>query len=450
MKDYEYKQLWEKGQREFARIDHHSVLVQMIENELDSIFSFPEKSLEEIREYQIRELGRLVDYAYLNIPLYRAKYAQIGYRVGDIQTFDDFEKLPILYKTELIEGFPDKIVKNIDEFQYSTRSSGSSGRFITIALDLYAIYKDTLRGIRQLSRQSDFRYRKEDRTLFIYTCPWWIKDIHGDYRQDFLPTTTDAQTALEFIKKTRPLIISTYPTYLQSLCKLNAKISDFGVEYVIVHSEQSSKKDRDTMANILGVVVIDEYSSEELSRIALECKNGRYHIEEDTCYIEVLEPKTHVKVKNGTGIVVGTNLMNQATPIIRYWQDDLVTIDSSIMCDCRSNARTIKSINGREMDCIISDGRKISASAFMDIAYNWFLKDMVPIMGVRYQIVQTSAKEIVIYLQKGMYELTNEDLDKIKESLYTLVSKSIDVSIVFTDIFIQTSSKFKPVIRSEF
>ena len=67
---------------------------------------------------------------------------------------DDFFKLPYLHKEELIEGFPDAIVKDVNDFVLSTRSSGSSGKFVTIAVSEEAIYKDTLQTVRQFNMQS--------------------------------------------------------------------------------------------------------------------------------------------------------------------------------------------------------------------------------------------------------------------------------------------------------
>ena len=173
-----------------------------------------------------------------------------------------------------------------------------------------------------------------------------------------------------------------------------------------------------SMAHQLGIEVFDEYSSEELTRIALECGNNVYHIEEDASYIEVLDSQTHHSIENGVGNVVGTNLLNRATPIIRYWQDDLVKLNSLEKCECGNEGRIIEEIQGREMDCIISDEQRIPASALMDMAYNWFLAYKIPIMGMRYQIVQDSKNKICIYLIKGMYDLTNQDLSKMKESMH--------------------------------
>ncbi len=53
----------------------------------------------------------MVDYAFENIPLYKKKYSEVGFKSGDIRSFADFERLPILYKDELIDGFPSQIVK---------------------------------------------------------------------------------------------------------------------------------------------------------------------------------------------------------------------------------------------------------------------------------------------------------------------------------------------------
>ncbi len=447
MKSSHYRALQQKEKIQFNAIDHNIAIEKLMSSSFEDILVFAQNDYETIRQYQLSRLSYLVDYAYQNIPLYRKKYSEIGYALGDIKTFYDFEKLPLLTKDELIQGFPNEIVKNIEDFTYSTRSSGSSGKFVTLAVNLQAIYLDTLQGIRQFVMQSDKTYKKENRVLYIYTCPWWIKNISGNYVLDFLPTTTLPQDALEHIKKTQPLIISTYPTYLQRLCELDIKLSDYGVKYVIVHSEQSTKEMRAKMGAKLGVTVYDEYSSEELTRIALECKNANYHIEEDACYVEVVNPQTKEVIKNGTGVVVGTNLLNTATPIIRYYLGDIVNIQTNKKCDCGHHGRIITELQGREMDCIISGNDLIPASAFMDLAYNWFLTNKIPIHGIRYQIAQVEKNKLIVYLMKGLYELTPDDLNAIKESLYKLVSREMQISVQFTDNFIYKSTKFKPVIN---
>ena len=102
------------------------------------------------------------------------------------------------------------------------------------------------------------------------------------------------------------------------------------------------------------------------------------------------------------------------------------------------------------MDSFISNGKEIPASAFMDIAYNWFLTYEIPIVGVKYQIYQESPDKIKVFLQKGTYELSENEIKTIEESLYELVDRNIDVEVIFTDKFIQNNDKFKCVLRGDF
>ena len=429
----------------FDEIDHGKVLDNIMQKKFDEIKNFPYSDYEYIQEYQLKRISEIVDYAYENIPLYHKKYSKIGYTKGMIKTWEDYRKLPILYKEELIEGFPDEIAKSPDDFNLSTRSSGSSGKFVTLSLSLDAIYTDTMQGVRQFILQNDKNYFQDDKVLFIYTLPWWIVSINGKYEQEFLPTTSSVEEVIKKLEETRPKIISTYPTYLTKMSSYGIDLKKYGVELVIVHSEQSTRQERDLLEKSLNVKVLDEYSSEELTRIALECPNNIYHLEEDACYIEVVDPNTKESLGYGkTGIVVGTNLLNTSTPIIRYYQGDLAEIDKSVTCNCGNNCRILKNIKGRYMDSVITEDNKIiPASAFMDIAYNWFCVLAIPVHGLRYQFIQHRKDTLELYLIKGKYEV---DLNKIRQSLYTLIPENMKLEIKFVENLPETGQKYRPVI----
>ena len=426
---------------------HEIIVEDIMKKDWDKIRNFPYQDYEDIKDWQLKRISYLVDYAYENIPLYRRKYGEIGYKKGSIKTWNDYEKLPLLTKEELINGFPNDIVKNVDDFNISTRSSGSSGKFVTIAVSPKAIYTDTIQGFRQYFIQSNNKYIPKDTVLFIYTCPWWITEVNELYKSEFLPTTTKIDDAIEKIKELRPKIISTYPTYLERISSRGIDLSKYGVDTVIVHSEQSSRSFRNKLEKELNVKIVDEYSSEELTRIALECPYKEYHLEEDACYVESVDPKTFKKVKDGEpGILIGTNLLNTATPIIRYNQGDLVILDKPIKCSCGNNCRTMKKIEGRFMDSIEIDNNDfVPASSFMDIAYNWYLEFNIPVHGLRYQFVQYKKKQLVLYLIKGPFEL---DLNVIKNSIYLLIPKSMELKIEIVNEFPNLGGqKYRPVIN---
>lgn len=429
----------------FRGTDHGKIVDQIMKEKYQSIENFPFNKYKDIHDWQLNRISEIVDYAYENIPLYHKKYSKIGYKKGMIKTWNDFKKLPLLYKEELIEGFPNEIVKNVDDFNLSTRSSGSSGKFVTLALSLDAIYTDTIQGVRQLWLQNNKDYNPKDKSLYIYTLPWWIRNIDGKYIQEFLPTTSTVEDVIEKLKQVRPKIISTYPTYITKMSEYGIDLSKYGVELVIVHSEQSTRKSRDMLEKSLNVKVLDEYSSEELTRIALECPYNTYHLEEDACYIEIVDPVTKKNKKYGErGVVVGTNLLNTATPIIRYYQGDLAEMDKPIKCKCGNNCRILRKINGRYMDSIVTkDNDIIPASAFMDIAYNWFSAMSIPVHGLRYQFIQHNKEVLELYLIKGKYEI---DMQKIRDSIYLLIPKDMSLDIKLVDKLPEIGRKYRPVI----
>lgn len=442
----EYVALRKKGESYMTLPVHDEILQRQLKESVKSLNNFLNQSIEDIRKWQLERLSYFVDYAFENIPLYRKKYSKIGYVKGSIKTWDDFYKLPYLRKEELIEGFPNEIVKDINDFVLSTRSSGSSGKFVTIAVSKDAIYKDTLQTIRQFNMQSGGKYCAEDTILYIYTCPWWVNNVGGKYKQDYLSTTTKVEETVKYIIDTKPKYISTYPTYLEKIASTGVQLSNYGVELVIVHSEQTNAKQREMLAKALDVSVLDEYSSEELTRIALECPNHQYHLEEDACFIEIVD-KDGKKIPYGEiGIVVGTNLLNTATPIIRYIQGDLAKIIPHEKCDCGNNGRIIEGVKGRNMDSIITDtGESIPASCFMDIAYNWFLVYNIPVHGLKYQFVQTEIGKLDLYIIEGEYSL---DIAVIRESIYTLVPRTTKVVIhKVNKVPFDQGKKYRPVIR---
>lgn len=443
----DYIELRKNSNEIFKDKVHETRINDMMQEKWDIIRNFPYKSYRSIRKWQLERISYLVDYAYENIPLYRKKYDAVGYKKGSIKTWKDYEKLPILTKEELINGFPNEIVKNLEDFNISTRSSGSSGKFVTLAVSQEAIYIDTIQGFRQYYLQSGNNYDPKDVVLFIYTCPWWITRVNGKFRSEFLPTTTKIDDAIEKIKKLRPRIISTYPTYLERISSRGVCLSEYGVETVIVHSEQSSRAFRKKLEKELDVKIVDEYSSEELTRIALECSYNHYHLEEDACYVEAVDSKTFKKVKYGEpGILIGTNLLNTATPIIRYNQGDLVILNKPIDCKCGNKCRTMNNVQGRFMDSIlIGKDEYVPASSFMDIAYNWYLEFNIPVHGLRYQFVQYEKNELTLYLIKGSFDL---DLKIIEKSIYLLIPKTMKLEIELVDEFPNIKGhKYRPVIN---
>jgi len=443
-----YSDLGTSNKRKESERDHKMLKVLM-ENQWPLIRNFSKKSVDEIQDFQFRRIQQLVTHAFNTVGLYHEKYTAVGFEPGDLKNWEDFQKIPILEKNELIEGFPKKTISNKYDTEFTTRSSGSSGRFVTLTVSPEAIYMDTIQGIRQFHFQSRGKYFPTDLALFIYTSPWWVSSINGEYPTDFLPTTTKIEDAIKRIETTKPKILSVYPTYLMKIAEKGPNLKASGIELIVIHSEQSTMNERQALEKQFKVPVLDEFSSEELTRIAIECPNRRYHLEEDACYIEVVNPSTKKLLKQGnTGLVVGTNLLNEATPIIRYSQGDLAAIVGNVDCECRSNFRVMESPKGRFMDSITTNkGELIPASCFMDLAYNWYLELDVPVHGLRYQIIQNQIGDVNIFIIEGLYKLSHSQKHRIRNSLFQLLPENTEIGLhIVEEPPYNGGTKYRPIV----
>ena len=85
-------------------------------------------SREDLAAYQARELSRLLDHAYENVPYYHRIFVERGLVPGDIRGPADLELLPFLTREDLQANLPDLKARNYPEsaFEYVT-TGGSTG-----------------------------------------------------------------------------------------------------------------------------------------------------------------------------------------------------------------------------------------------------------------------------------------------------------------------------------
>lgn len=373
--------------------------------------------LEQIREKQFKRLKYLVKLAYNKIPLYREKYKKAGFKPEHLKTWKDFYCIPIVTKQELITAYPDKCVnpdyKNSELFD--TKSSGSSGQVLRIKVNYQAIAIDTIQGIRQFWLQSGGKYNEKHLAAFVYTLPWWFKSIGKKFKTAFISSLIAPSDIGNILTKLRPNIISLYPTNLQSLIKYLSDLNKNNLFLVVTHSEQSSKLQRQAWSKILGVPILDEYSSEEATRIALELPCNHYHICEDTVFLEALNPSNLSKSITGKpGLAIVTNLLNEAMPFIRYHSGDLITL-SHKLSPCKVHWSQLQSIAGRLNDSFLFKNSSIvPAGTILDVTYLWMRQ--ADINCLEFELIQKDFKTVLarLVLQKS---ISKTELVKASEVL---------------------------------
>jgi phenylacetate-CoA ligase len=212
---------------------------------------------------------------------------------------------------------------------------------------------------------------------------------------------------------------------------------------VSTNSEMSTQAERNELSKLFHCPVLDEYSSEELTRIAAQCLHGRYHVFEDINYLEVVDDQG--RATRDVGIIVGTNLHNFVMPMIRYRQDDRGRLETAD-CPCGWKFRTLTHFEGRRNDSFVLPSGKILSSGFLlDATYDFLLTWRSSIRD--FCLLQRSATEIVLQVVPGPD--WNSDVERgIVEKFTGFLEKEVRFTVECVDVCEKTKSgKRNPIIN---
>lgn len=333
----------------------------------------PRWSRDRMQAWQLKRVKALVSHAYSKIPFYRKLYQTIGFEPGDLHGWEDFEKLPLVSKDAVIENFPENMIQpgnSLDQL-FISRSSGSSGKVLDIAYDASAMIVYIVAGLRLY--KMCFNYRPWHRQAYIYTSSYPLSSLGGLYQLRFISTLTPIEEIRSALRDFRPHLLVCYPSHLRQIAEsMDARErKKLSLKAISVNSEMSTQAERDYLGQLFDCPVLDEYSSEELTRIAGQCRHGTYHIFEDINYIEILDQNN--SITDQQGLIVGTNLHNFSMPMIRYQQRDLGRIADK-QCRCGWRFRHLSEFQGRQNDSFSLPSGKILTSGFLlDITYDFLL-----------------------------------------------------------------------------
>jgi phenylacetate-CoA ligase len=116
-------------------------------------------------------------------------------------------------------------------------------------------------------------------------------------------------------------------------------------------SETVSDRLREDVRRVLGVAIEDIYTSQECGVIATQCpEEGTYHISE-TIFLEVVDATGRPCGPGEIGRVLVTDLVNYATPLVRYEIGDYAEVGGP--CPCGRGLTSIRRFLGRERNLVL-------------------------------------------------------------------------------------------------
>ena len=379
------------------------------------------------------QLERIMKYS----AFYKEKFK--GIDIAGIQTQEDFESLPFTWKGDLRDAYPLGLMAvPEEEIVRIHSSSGTTGTPVIIPytkkdVDDWAIMFARCYEMAGITNR--------DRIQITPGYGLWTAGIgfqNGAERLGAMvvpmgPGNTDKQLRMMMDMETTVLCAtSSYALLLAEEIEKRGIGKHIKLKKGVIGSERWGDKMRKRIAKELGVDLYDIYGLTEIygPGIAINCDHSTsMHYWSDYLYIEIIDPKTGLKVKDGEiGEIVITTLVKEGAPLIRYRTHDLSRFVTE-ECPCGSKFPRLDTILGRTDDMVKVKGVNIFPSQVEEV-----IKD-VKGASSEYQIMidHLNGKDILtIFIEinegavKNDVQLELANLFKIKIGMTPLV-KAVNI-----------------------
>ncbi len=384
---------------------------------------------ERLRRQQLRQLGLLLQHAHETVPFYRGRLEAAGYRHGADVTDAWFSTLPPLTRAEVHAQGGALHSRNVPAAHAPVtqgQTSGSTGTPVTfLATPVTQLFwqtfnlRDHLWHRRDLSlKLATIRPDRGVRGEQGVTVPHWsaaIAEICPNGPSSILHSSNLIGRQIEWLAEQDPDYLLTLASNLLELAR---EMRRRGVKLGRLREARTfgdalRSEGRAECAALLGVPLVDMYTSQEAGYLALQCpESEHYHVQSESAIVEILDDGGRPCGPGGVGKVVVTPLHNFAMPLIRYEIGDYA--EAGAPCPCGRGLAVIRRVLGRERNLAVApDGRKFFPSF---AAETW--THLAPIRQI--QLVQKSPSriEVRVAAQRRLDASEERDVaDALRESL---------------------------------
>lgn len=283
-----------------------------------------------------------------------------GIDLNDVQSQEDFQKLPFSEKADLREVYPLGLAAVPEE--KIVRIHSSSGTTGTPVIIPYT-QKDVTDWAIQFARCYEVAgITNKDRIHITPGYGLWTAGIGFQLGAERLgamavpmgPGNTEKQ--LRFMKDMKTTVLcatSSYALLLAEEIAARGVRDELALRKGVIGSERWGEKMRNRIQDELGIEIYDIYGLTEIygPGIGISCaEHHGMHIWDDYVYIEVVDPVTGKPLPDGEiGELVLTTLQKEGAPLIRYRTHDLTRIIPGD-CACGMHHPRIDTLVGRTDD----------------------------------------------------------------------------------------------------
>lgn len=413
-------------------------------------YRFRHWNQDRIKKYQESRIRNRVRFVLKKSEFYRKHYS--GYNASDIWNLPVTSK-PVmmenlslfntrgLEKEEILE-FCLKAEKSRD---FSKRLRGlnigmSSGTSGNKGVEITSKREENMLRAAFFARFA-FPEKQKINLAFILrvTSPAFTLNKFG-HRLTYIGQLDTIENIVEKLNGLQPNIISAPP----SMLKVIAREAEEGKLHVnpvrlVSYAEVLYPDVRDYLTKIFSCEVHEIYKCSEGS-IAITCRHGRLHVNEDLVAIQLLNRDgSPTSPGNPCHRLIITDLHKSTLPIIRYELNDIITL-STDKCPCGSHFRVIEKIQGRADD--IFWGLRKTDRARHFIFQDYISRNIISVSDYieEFQAIQKDYEHLVLRILLNPSVKETEKI-KIRDELVSSIRKVFteygciepEVSVIFAE-----------------
>lgn len=392
---------------------------------------------EKIEHLQLRQIQNLLKHAVHQVPYYQNRRQKFDSLLqGGALTMERFRTLPVLTRSEIFEAGDQLFAKSIPRNHGKIRdvaTSGSTGRPLKIkTTGLNSLFYQAM-GMRfHLWHKRDLSLpsmtiKSLPPNMKIRRVGNWGSGLPSGpgYLVNFILPMSEI---LKIVLEVQPAYIQTHPGVLRELLRISKQTNQrpMKLREVQLMGEPVTEELRWMCNEQWEVPVAESYSAMELNIIALQCPDNsdNLHVQSENLLVEILD-KNNKPCKSGEmGRCVVTPLLNFATPLFRYDNEDYVVAGEP--CSCGRGLPVITNICGRDRNLIqLPDGNRIMLRYAL-----YKVMDQLPVL--QHQLVQKSLTDIEIRIVTEK-KMTQAQEQLIISTFYKDIGQPFNYHIVYRD-----------------
>ena len=339
------------------------------------------------REYQFRQLKKLISHAYQHVPFYRRIMEERQFVPDDIESLSSLTKFPTIDKSVVNQHYQEFIAQCYPLQELKQRSTGgSTGNPLVVQMDQQFVcfnhantyFATDIIGGRNYIRSGKKYIRLHgdivdvDQTAGTY---WQIEGPRLNLSSYHLSQET-LGLYLQAISDFDACYLHAYPSAVYLLAHLLRESKMRGpssLEVIFCDSEKLYEDQKSLIEEVLGAPIFQTYGHTEGAVLGIQCRHSELiHFVPQVGIVELLDHENAPVSPGNLGEITVTGFNNYAMPFIRYKTGDLAR-KATTECSCGRDWLLAESIEGRLQDFLIDEngGQVAVGPTIFDYNFDW-------------------------------------------------------------------------------